>query len=398
MVSILASVHLLFSAIVVPGVSAAVAPPPSPVVTPATQLLKFDRATERFSITHTAQQLLPTLPGPFFVVTIHGKPRHGPTSTLLTLLVKEWFRDTEHEAQANRFRFSRSDAGMDPHGQWFAAIRWEERDGLDRRFIGTVLIVDSEGTTADTSTNFLGIYDAKLFSIARMASHELALRSSDVVPLPIVQKLADAAFAKLPANLRTHVNNTHTMVLQDSSKDSPQNRAALLSQCGSGLRDLLTNNDPEDVFCFAAPLNVPADDRIDGQNELEYEYPRQFSKQYLGTLDRWVRRLKGSMAEQFGERRFDGTGRELLDWLQVIVDVPNAAIGEGKDAVYPTPARLAQLVTERSAAVSAVDRAARDRRDSIELAELRVKYAQCLDKLSAFKADEEWRGRHNGFE
>ena len=129
-------------------------------VTPTVELLSFD-VKGTFSITSEAKSVLKGLEGPFYTVVLHGHDHvhsQSAKSTLLTLLVREWFRDTSRAEAAARFwfvdpgthqpeRFWRRrnlDGGLHTYTscvQRFTALRWYGADGV---FRGTVLLVNSE--------------------------------------------------------------------------------------------------------------------------------------------------------------------------------------------------------------------------------------------------------------
>ena len=147
-------------------------------VTAAVQLLSVD-VNGTFSITPEAESVLKGLEGPFYTVVLHGHARSGK-STLLTLLVREWFRNTPHADAAASFRFfvktspetASSDSGTQ-HGsgsrtlikcaQWFTALRWYDADGS---FRATVLLIDSEAGVYQ-GTVFAGFLAAQIQAVAR---------------------------------------------------------------------------------------------------------------------------------------------------------------------------------------------------------------------------------------
>lgn len=103
----------------------------------------------------------------FYTVTIHGKMRTGK-STLLSLFVREWFRGTPLEREVSGFKFDTA-SGPRSHtrGQKFVALRWLDHNNV---FKGTVLLVDSEGTGEPARAASVGLFDLRLFSVARLQS------------------------------------------------------------------------------------------------------------------------------------------------------------------------------------------------------------------------------------
>ena len=162
----------------------------APAVNGPTKLILVDDMG-MFQLSQEAREVFQTLEGPIYMVVLHGKARQGK-STLLSLFVKEWYRNSPHEVQANSFKFETRD-GFISHtkGQWFTALRWND-NGL---FKGTILLVDSEGTgdgkradearaaadegedgelalgeDGEPKRKAVGIFDAKLWAVARMES------------------------------------------------------------------------------------------------------------------------------------------------------------------------------------------------------------------------------------
>lgn len=335
-----------------------------------TQLLEVVRTDDQlqFELTVAARELMADLEGPFYTVALHGKARTGK-STLLSLLVREWFSNTRYAAATNRFQFP-TRGGFHTHtrGQWFTALRWE--DDVTGQFIGTVLIIDSEGTgtgggPSSSSSRRTGrpagakakaaaaAFDGKMFALARMQSQVLILRpaglgqdSEEEFFLAEYRRSTAAAIAAFPADLAdvrdslTTPNRTMVAV-RETRDDSLARRRDLHSNAGAEMRTLVP--DVENLFLFGSPLTLTEEQQEEAENRnrevVDYRFPDQISRGYRQPLARLVGQLKGVL-RQAGPFVTNARGTVLAQELQHIVNIPNNAAGQN---IFPSNEGLQQL-------------------------------------------------------
>lgn len=330
-------------------------------VTAAVQLLSVD-VNGTFSITPEAESVLKGLEGPFYTVVLHGHARSGK-STLLTLLVREWFRNTPHADAAASFRFfvktspetASSDSGTQ-HGsgsrtlikcaQWFTALRWYDADGS---FRATVLLIDSEAGVYQ-GTVFAGFLAAQIQAVAHLQSNVLIVRP-DAIPSSNVQDSTEQLLMgsrgtaveqirrALPPT-STAPKGTHTMIaLKDMEMDRRRDRQDshrparenLLASCGPEVRRAV--KDPADVFLFGAPLCLTPEDFVWENDVVDYAYPDRFSEdRFVEVMARMVRRLRAVLDTR---RPVRGNGTVMIRRLWQIVG--------GVRQIPTPPALLAEL-------------------------------------------------------
>ena len=320
------------------------------------------RPTFSISITPEAESLIKDLEGPFYTVVLHGHRctlLEEPFSTsspseepLLTLLVREWFRNTPHAEKAGTFRFFKPPQGSALSLQWFTALRWYDTDGS---FRGTVLLIYSSART-DARSRLGQNIDARIEAVAHLQSDVLIVRpspsglpctsDSDDIGDPTEQlfiRSRSTAVEQIrralpPTSPGPAQKSTHAMIALKDSMDCRRGRqeqkqgsyhyisylllAGLLVSCGPEVRRAIT--DPVDVFPFlGATLHL--------RSEADFASAQQDDRSLQVMVRIMVQRLKTVLGAR---RSVCKDGAEMIQRLRQIVGGANG-IPRSEGGSYP---------------------------------------------------------------